>query len=251
MNLLGCFKNMKKKEINLLSQEQIRENLNSFESKNQSIHSKDEGRHPLARYASFDYCFNYFQEFKDKKELAHKNNIQNSCLQLGFYLASWGMFHNSFLLQKSVKIFEDLIKYIALEKCDVWGIDVDEYTDDNIKKLIKCGEDIKNMLGDKRVTDTLVTKIMLGVFGNVPAFDTYFKLGSSLGTFNEHSLEQIKIFYDKNSKVISSKAKEIKTFEYHGGEASNRSYTRAKIIDMIFFIEGYKNELTKKELKKK
>ena len=66
------------------------------------------------------------------------------------------------------------------------------------------------MLGDKGVTDTLVTKIMLGVFGNVPAFDSYFRLGSNMGTFNEHSLEQIKKFYDKNQKIIFSKAKRLK-----------------------------------------
>ena len=242
MNLLGCFKNMKKKEINLLNPKEIKKNLKSFE--NGLIYSKDEGRHPLARYASFDYCFNYFQGFKDKKELAYKNNIQNSCLHLGFYLASWGMFHNSLLLQKSIKFYEPLIKYIASERCNVWDIDVNEYTDPNIERLIKCGKDIKNILGNKGITDTLVTKIMLGVFGNVPAFDTYFKIGSNLGTFNKHSLEEIYCFYNNTDylKIISDEATKIKTFEYNSGKASNRPYTKAKIIDMIFFIEGYKNE---------
>lgn len=244
---------MKKKEINLLNSKEIEGNLKSFEKG--LAYSKDEGHYPLARYASFDYCFNYFQGFKDKKEIAHKNNIQNSCLHLGFYLASWGMYRGStFLLQKSVKIFEQLIEYIASEECNVWGIDVNNYTDDNIKKLIKCGERIEKELDvheTKKATDTLVTKIMLGVFGNVPAFDSYFRSGSKLGTFNEYSLKQIKQFYDKNEEVVSNKAKEIKTFDYHSGEAGSRSYTKAKIIDMIFFIEGYKNDLTKKELKKK
>ena len=134
---------MKKKEINLLNQKEIKENLAFFEGG--FFDARDAGRHPLERYASFDYCFNYFQGFKDKKELA-QNNIQNSCLHLGFYLASWGMFHNSFLLQKSIKFYEPLIKYIASEKCGVWDIDADEYTDTNIEKLIKCGENIKDKL---------------------------------------------------------------------------------------------------------
>jgi len=232
---------MKKKEINLLSPKEIKENLAFFESG----YSRDAGRHPLERYASFDYCSNYFQGFKDKKELAQKDNIQNSCLHLGFYLASWGMYRGStFLLQKSVKIFEPLIKYIASDECDVWGIDVDEYTDENINKLITCGERIVEELKireKQKNTDTLVTKIMLGVFGNVPAFDSYFRSGSKLGTFNKFSLEEISSFYGKHSKTISDKATKIKTFEYHSGKASNRSYTKAKIIDMIFFIEGYKN----------
>ena len=237
---------MKKKEINLLNPKEIKKNLKSFE--NGLIYSKDEGRHPLARYASFDYCFNYFQGFKDKKDLANKNNIQNSCLHLGFYLANWGMYRGStFLLQKSVKIFENLIKdYIASEECDdIWSIDADKYTEGNINKLIECGKKIEEKLNvheTKKATDTLVTKIMLGIFGNVPAFDSYFRSGSKLRTFNEYSLKQIKEFYDDNREFISNSAKEIKTFEYHSGEAGNRSYTKAKIIDMIFFIEGYKNE---------
>ncbi len=52
------------------------------------------GRKPNERYASFDYCFNYFQSFRELgniSALAGPANVQLSCLQLGFYLASWGM----------------------------------------------------------------------------------------------------------------------------------------------------------------
>jgi hypothetical protein len=64
-------------------------------------------RTPCGRCASFDYCFNYFRSFYENSitsELASKDNIQKSCLHLGFYLASWGMYRNSFLLRdKRVK----------------------------------------------------------------------------------------------------------------------------------------------------
>lgn len=246
---------MKKKEINFLNPKEIKKNIDSFEDG--LFYAKDEGRHPLARYASFDYCFNYFQErYKNGKikTIADPKNMQLSCLQLGFYLASWGMYRGStFLLQKSVKIFENLIKYIASDECDVWGIDVDKYMDENINKLIECGKKIKEKLDvheTKKATDTLITKIMLGVFGNTPAFDGYFRPGSNLGTFNKHSLEQVHNFYKKHSKIINDEATRIKTFEYHSGETSSRSYTKAKIIDMIFFIEGYKNETNFKQTKR-
>ena len=113
----------------------------------------------------------------------------------------------------------------------------------NFKKI----EEKLNVHETKKATDTLVTKIMLGVFGNIPAFDSYFRNGSKLGAFNKYSLEEISRFYDKHSKTISDKAIKIKTFEYHSGKASNRSYTKAKIIDMIFFIEGYKNDKNKQK----
>ncbi len=64
------------------------------------------GRATYSRYASFDYCFNYFQEFKEQgriKQLSNSSNIQHSCLQLGYYLASWGMLRRKgFLLKKRV-----------------------------------------------------------------------------------------------------------------------------------------------------
>ena len=57
---------------------------------------------PDDRYISFDYCYNYFRTTNDLTQ-----DIEKSCLVLGFYLASWGMFRgSSFLLQKSIKHFE-------------------------------------------------------------------------------------------------------------------------------------------------
>jgi hypothetical protein len=55
-------------------------------------------RSPAARYASFDYCFNYFQDARDAQEsvgLASGDRLELSCLHLGFYLASWGMMRAS------------------------------------------------------------------------------------------------------------------------------------------------------------
>src|ERR1700730_13232190 len=66
-----------------------------------------DGRKPNERYASFDYCFNYFQSFReagDVPALVSPANVQLSCVQLGFYLASWGMLRGSAeLLQKSAR----------------------------------------------------------------------------------------------------------------------------------------------------
>lgn len=238
----------------MLDSGKIQENLDSFDVS--LIYTKDEGRHPLARYASFDYCFNYFQEkYKNGKieEIAYPANIQNSCLQLGFYLASWGMYRgSSALLQKSVKVFEPLIKYIA-EDCGVWDIDVDMYNEENIQKLIKCRKKIEERLAlNQKNMDTLVTKIMLGVFGNVPAFDQYFIKGSKLGAFGEDSLGEISRFYTERKTLIDANAKKITTFEYSVGEKGNgRQYTKAKIIDMIFFIEGLEIDQKNKKEKKK
>lgn len=142
-----------------------------------------EDRGPRKRYASFDYCFNYFRDFYQSekiKEISSDENIDLSCLNLGFYLASWGMYRGSSeLLDKSSKIYEDLIKNISSMDRKYWEIDIDDYSDEEIRKdLIRCKEKIENSLNEVDPTDTLVTKIMLAVFGNIPALDANFREGT-------------------------------------------------------------------------
>ena len=203
---------------------------------------KNQGRQPGERYASFDYCFNYFQQFKDDKtlpDMADKAHIQLSCLHLSFYLASWGMFRgSSFLLEKSAKFFEPLVWTISSMDESIWNVDADKYTDDNIALLIGCANSIADKLGqDNNPTDTLITKIMLGVFGNVPAFDNNFRKGFHCYSFGKKNLKIIKEFYDDHKAQIDTKV--IHTFDFNGAETKRR-YTKAKVIDMIGFIKGQK-----------
>ncbi|MCX6822254.1 MAG: hypothetical protein NTW30_05770 [Candidatus Aenigmarchaeota archaeon] len=221
---------------------------------------RDKGRGPLERYASFDYCYNYFQSFKDHnviEELCNDDNIEDSCLQLSFYLASWGMYRGSaFVLQKSSKFYEQLIKNIIEFDRRIWTIDVDNYIIDNnmenIDLLIKCKEIIKESFDDwTNATDTLISKIMLGVFGNVPAFDNFFREGCrreslQINSFCKNSLKNIyNFYYVKENKIkIDRHSNNIQTLDFVTGLDSNRTYTKAKIIDMIFFTEGNKKKLS-------
>jgi len=203
---------------------------------------KSHGRQPRERYASFDYCFNYFQQFREDKtlrDMADEAHIELSCLHLSFYLASWGMFRgSSFLLEKSSKFFEPLIRTISLMDESIWNVDVDEYTDNNIVLLIQCANSIADKLEKpNNPTDTLITKIMLGVFGNVPAFDNNFRKGFGCHSFGKKNLKMIKKFYDEHKAQIDAKV--IYTFDFNGTE-TKRQYTKAKIIDMIGFIKGQK-----------
>lgn len=202
---------------------------------------KNKGRQAVERYASFDYSYNYFRQFHELEsinEISKPENIQLSCLQLGFYLASWGMLRgSSFLLEKSLKFYEPLIHNIAQFDNRIWDIDVDCYTEENIELLLSCRKMITASLGEQNnPSDTLVTKIMLGVFGNVPAFDDFFRKGFSIHSFGKKSLSSIAEFY-VNHKLIIDGTK-IYTFDYATGEPTQRRYSKAKIIDMIGFIEG-------------
>ena len=204
---------------------------------------KDPGRGPNFRYASFDYCYNYFQEFREQNrigELSNDQNIQISCLQLGYYLASWGMLRGSAFLLTSVSlpIYKEIIKIISETPLEVWNIDVDKYTSRTIKSLIDLSHDIRMNLryGSSYASDILVTKVILGVFGSVPAFDTNFINGFGYCSINQRSLERILSFYLNNQEIIDET--KIQTYDFISGQETNRLYPKGKIIDMVFFMEG-------------
>jgi hypothetical protein len=212
------------------------------------FNEKDNGRGADERYASFDYCYNYFQSFKvnnNVNDLSNNDNLEKSCLQLSFYLASWGMFRgSSYLLSKSTKYFEPLI--VNISKCDskLWDFDIDKYIDEKtIDELIKCKKMIfRSFCSNHNVSDTLVSKIMLGVFGNIPAFDNYFAKGFNMYSFCKKNLKKIYDFYivKENKEIIDKYNKTIFTIDFKTGKTTKFNYTKAKIIDMIGFVEGYK-----------
>lgn len=61
------------------------------------------------RYLSFDYCYNYFYQNRNKL----LQDLEKSCLVLGFYLASWGMYReSSFMLERNSNHLKNTIEYI-------------------------------------------------------------------------------------------------------------------------------------------
>ena len=171
--------------------------------------NKNKGKQPNERYASFDYCYNYFYGFYKKGrllELASNERMHESCLQIGFYLASWGMMRgSSFLLEKSARNFQPLIKTISHISPKLWEIDVNNYDEETIELLMDCKKQIIEALGvNNNPSDTLITKIMLGVFGNVPAYDQYFRKSFGVYKFNKKSLLKVKQFYEVNKEIFDS-----------------------------------------------
>jgi hypothetical protein len=197
-------------------------------------------RSDSARYASFDYCYNYFQSFYARGQLEDvraPEHLQTSCLQLGFYLASWGMFRGaSHLLQGSMKHYIPLLEVIAGNR-RMFELDVPDYDVASIPLLRAAFDEVQGAFPHP-ATPTLVTKVMLGVFGCVPAFDTYFKAGFDASTFGPKSLRRIREFYDAASEVIERHR--VPTLDFETGRDTHFRYTAAKVIDMIFFIEGLK-----------
>jgi hypothetical protein len=191
----------------------------------------------------FDHCYNYFYSFYEKgntRDIANDKNLQISCLQLGFYLANMGMMRGSTVLKKkSLEYLVPLVELISISDPFLWKLDIDSYSGKNIEILLKLKKSIETKL--IKPTDTLTTKIMLGVYGNIPAFDTYFRkgfkgFGFKVNTVDEHSLSNIRIFYDKHKQEIDSI--EIFTRDFPKGAYTKTKYTKARLIDMCGFQKG-------------
>lgn len=207
-----------------------------------------EGRTPTAREASFDYCFNHFQKFREEQrmsELAEGDNLERSCLHLAFYLASWGMFRgSSFLLNKSLRHFVPVVQLIASTPAETWDIDICRASNEEIDKLIKLERDIaENLSADGRdSTVTLTTKVMLGVFGNVPAIDTFVFAGLKKARgYNADALDRAsaaafaQYYRDYQSEFD---ALTIYTLDFFEQQETARQYPAAKKVDMALFMLG-------------
>lgn len=224
-----------------------------------------------SRFATYDFCYGYFQQNKGRLS----NNMELSCYVLFSYLASWGMLRGSSpLLQYTPVALKSLVKYFDKHKDSyIWNLDVYDYTADKhrIRMIIASYNDIRHILmrifkdsyseeqgisdEDKLnknrngitsshsvPTDTLVTKIMLGVFGVVPALDRYFQQAFhtlypkiSFNKLSKESINAILSFYRSNKPILDSIKIPVIDFT---GKPTSLYYKVAKMIDMFGFMYG-------------
>ena len=193
------------------------------------------------RYKSWEHCFSAFQTITD-------NNLLS--LHLGFYLASWGMYRGSSgLLQKDYKVHIGAVKIIQSKEFSNLHCAKHEVSRKNINQIL----DLKNSLSNhyssltfKRngadafvtPTDTLITKVMLGTMGCIPAYDRYYIDGIKLAGFkgntvNRQSLNNLFDFSENpiNIKEILKAQKEIAKQGMH--------YPVMKLVDMYFWTLGF------------
>ena len=195
------------------------------------------GRRPDTRPASFDYCYNYFQQFGERgnaSAFAEDAHVQESCLQLGFYLASWGMLRGSSdLLRCSLAYYVPVVKVLADVPQEVWNLDVPGYDEESISLLWEVDGRLRRAF-HHGPTDTLITKVMLGVFGCIPAFDTYFCRGFG-HTYRSRSLFKLRDFYEEHAPKFEGARP--RTLDFHSGRETSRCYPVAKVMDMVF-VQG-------------
>ena len=123
--------------------------------------------------------------FRQHRQIHNENRVDYLCLYLAWYLASWGMLRNSFLMQKDYKIHTKAVKLIcAPEWNDLWDISADKMADVRYaRRIVELSEKVCATYIDVNAgmpTGTLLTKILLGSLGCVPAYDRFFKQALAL-----------------------------------------------------------------------
>ena len=227
-----------------------------------SISDKKPGE-AFTRYKSWEYC--HFAFNSKRKEKLGESDYDFLALHLAFYLASWGMYRgSSFLLQRDYKAHIKAVKAIMDSDSDIWNYNPkegDENTDKEVaKKIIELGKKITESYGEikerdfigeddkneleksdkksaKALSDTLITKILMGTIGSVPAYDRFLKDAIRK---NKKHLENGKNLSDTfNEKGLIGLYGFVRKYYDDFNIETKYSYPIMKKVDMYFWQHGY------------
>lgn len=190
-------------------------------------------KNPKHRYHSYTYCHDAFTKIIGINSPT-EDEIDFMALNLGMYLASWGMYRgSSALLQKcSYKVHVGAIGILLNQKYrNLINISPSKFCRENITLILEVFNKLKSYYMQNQIspTDTLITKILLGTLGCTMALDTRVK--SSIGRsgitqkFGKRHLSDIKMYYDSNQSEIDNAVHKV----------NNPKYTILKCMDMSFF----------------
>ena len=204
-----------------------------------------------SRYRSWIQCREKFLSAYQKcnGEIT-KNVLDDLSLRLAFYLASWGMYRgSSALLFNDYKVHIPAVKelfdsqYNVLWNYEPFSQDVnalpkwlfsnnsglrDKY--DSIQRATNYPRKTKS--SNNCASNTLITKVMLGTWGCIPAYDEFFKAGLRyFGLSDSLSSNAIQTMIDK----LHPFNEVHQTIDFY----SSKGYTPMKIIDAYFWEIGY------------
>lgn len=179
------------------------------------------------RYNSWNHCYTAFGNTS--------LNNDTLALHLGFYLASWGMYRGSSkLLERDYKVHikaVEIIKQYNYLRCD----QTNELTKDSLPNILDLINELTTYYKTAHnvtPTDTLLSKIVLGTLGCLPAFDRFFVDGvkaehRTFTTLKKKSLNALFDHYNDNRVELDML------------KAQHPQYPIMKIIDMYFWQIGY------------
>lgn len=201
------------------------------------------------RSRSWEHCYRVFRDARTDPS----PDCDYLSLHLAFYLASWGMYRgSSFLLQKDYKVLTPIVEEVLKPEYDcLFGVacadlrnsDVRAQVTELYKYIARHFHPIREQVAGHKVespvSQVLITKILLGTLGCVPAYDRFFGIGAKyLGlekdTYQEKSLDELADFYEAHNDRLEEAR--------HGMRTEDLTYPQMKLLDMGFWQIGFERD---------
>ena len=190
------------------------------------------------RYRSWEHCYGFFRQIPPAELVARRDL---AAMQLGFYLASWGMYRPSgFLLDYAYTAHLGVIdclarpEFLPLWKTEFGGEENDSRLIPTMVLAIQAVKEAYKEFG--QATDTLATKVILGTLGCLPACDRYFISGfrSQDLTYSRPNVPFIKGV----RSFCRDNINEIRAEQLRIENRTGVHYPLMKLIDMYFWQIG-------------
>ena len=206
----------------------------------------DARRDENGRSRSWEHCYRVFRDARTDPS----PDCDYLSLHLAFYLASWGMYRGScFLLQKDYKVLVPIVDKVLKPEYDcLFGIACEGLRDPEVQKRLTTVYDsiaehfrpIRKEVAGREVSTpmspVLITKILMGTLGCVPAYDRFFQdgakyLGLEHNSYKESSLLELADIYEEHNDRLEEARRGMRT--------EDLIYPQMKLLDMGFWQIGF------------
>lgn len=198
------------------------------------------------RSRSWEHCYRVFRDARTDPS----PDCDYLSLHLAFYLASWGMYRgSSFLLQKDYKVLLPIVEKVLKPEYDcLFGVACTDLRNSDVRaQLKKLCDDIADYFDPIRkevagrevassVSPVLITKILMGTLGCVPAYDRFFQDGVATykvttQEYSRNSLLKLVDFYEEHNDRLEEARRGMRT--------DGLTYPQMKVLDMGFWQIGF------------
>lgn len=209
----------------------------------------DARRDKNGRSRSWEHCYRVFRDARTDPS----PDCDYLSLHLAFYLASWGMYRgSSFLLQKDYKVLVPIVEEILKPEYDcLFGVACTDLRESEVQGSLKeLGDYIAEHFGLIRdevagrevptpVSPVLITKILMGTLGCVPAYDRFFQDGVATykvttQEYSPKSVLKLVDFYEKHNDRLEEARRGMRT--------DDLIYPQMKLLDMGFWQIGFERD---------
>ena len=210
---------------------------------------KDARANENGRSRSWEHCYRVFRDARTDP----CPDYDYLSLHLAFYLASWGMYRgSSFLLQRDYKVHTPIVEKILKPEYDcLFGLACADLRNSDVQtQLTNVYNDIANDFRPVRnqvagrevpspVSPVLITKILMGTLGCVPAYDRFFVDGIktykvTTQEYSPKSVLKLVDFYEAHNDRLEEARR--------GFEVDGLIYPQMKLLDMGFWQIGFESD---------